>query len=184
MEGTTGWFANLVEGVGGDSRCKGHPRASPKDMALFWAPLMDESEHYHLPLPAPKCLCQKDFLSMPDLRLSCWDIWEEQQTKTVTYAQTLQYWAKRASPPTLGQPCLLARFVLDLHKMMEKYVWFCNDIILGSVALPEGFLSNQTKLTASTDVLPAPTNIPMDEVPMAEPAPIKEQIMLRALQKE
>ena len=34
-------------------------------------------ENYNLSPPAPKCLCQKDFLLPPDPKFSCWDIREE-----------------------------------------------------------------------------------------------------------
>ena len=123
----------------------------------WWTNEVYGSENYHLPLPAPKCLHWKNFLPMPDPRFSCWDIWEEQQTKTITYAQALQYWAERANPPMLGQAHLLARSVLDLRKMMERYISFSDDTVLGSVALPEGFFSDKAKLTTSTNVLPAST---------------------------
>ena len=31
-------------------------------------------ENYYLAPPAPKCLCQKDFLLLPDPKFPCWDI--------------------------------------------------------------------------------------------------------------
>ena len=73
---------------------------------------------------------------------------EEQQKKSVAYTQALQCWAERANPPMPGQPCLLVESLLELCKMMEQYVSFSDDIILGIVALPEGFFGSQT----STDV--------------------------------
>ena len=96
-------------------------------------------ENNYLALPAPNCLCQKDFLSPQDPRFPCQDLWEEQWKKTVAYAQALQCWAKSANLPMSGQPCLLVGSVLELCKMMEQYISFYNDIALGSVALLEGF---------------------------------------------
>ena len=55
---------------------------------------------------------------------------------------------------------------------MEQYVSFSDDIVLGSVALPEGFFRNQAESTISRDALLASTNVPIDEVAMEEVAPI------------
>ena len=95
------------------------------------------TNYYLVPL-APNCLHWKDFLLPPDLRFPCQDLWEEQWRKTMAYAQALQCWAKRANPPIPFQPCLLARSILELCEMMEWYVSFSNDDVLGSVALLEG----------------------------------------------
>ena len=59
-------------------------------------------ENYYLAPPAPHCIGWKDFLLPPDLRFYCWDLNEEQWEKTMAYAQTLQYWAKKANLPKLG----------------------------------------------------------------------------------
>ena len=76
-------------------------------------------ENYYLAPPAPNCLCQKNFLSPPDPRFPCWDLWQEQLKKTIAYTQALQYWAERANLPMPGQPHLLARSVLELCETME-----------------------------------------------------------------
>ena len=136
-----------------------------------WMSEVHGIDNYYLAPPAPNCLCQKDFLLLPALRFPYWDLQEEQQKKTVAYAQALQCWAKRAHPPMPGQPCLLVGSILELHKMMEQYVSFSNDIILGSVALPEGFVGSQTSI--SRDTLPASTNVPSKEVAMGEAAPVR-----------
>ena len=51
-------------------------------------------ENYYLDPLAPNCLCQNDFLLLPDPRFPCRDIWEEQLKKTVAYTQALQYWLR------------------------------------------------------------------------------------------
>ena len=70
----------------------------------------------------------------------------------MAYAKALQCWAKRAKLPMLGQPCLLAGSILELQMMMEQYILFSDDIILGGVTLPEGFFGSQTSV--STDAPP------------------------------
>ena len=87
----------------------------------------------------------------------------------MAYAQVLQCWTKRANPPMPGQPCLLAESVLELCKMMEQYVSFSDNIVLGSVSLPEGFFSSQT--STHRDALPTSTNVPAEEaaIPIGEP---------------
>ena len=127
--------------------------------------------NYYLAPPAPNCLCQKDFLLPLDPRFPCQDIQEEQLKKTIAYAQALQYWAKRAYLPTLGQPHLLARSILKLWQMMEWYISFSDDNVLDGVAPPEGFHRNQTKLTISGDAPPAFTNVPTEEVAIEEAVP-------------
>ena len=138
-----------------------------------WMSEVHGIKNYYLAPLAPNCLCQKDFLLPPDPRFLCWDIWEEQLKKTITYAQALQYWAKMANPAMAGKPHLLARSILELCEMMGWYVSFCNDIVLDSVALLEGFFRNQMELTVSRDAPPASTNVPTKEVTMEEAAPIR-----------
>ena len=106
-----------------------------------WMSEVHDIENYYLAPPANNCLHQNDFLSPPDPRFPCQDLWEEQLKKTVAYTQALQYWAKRANLPMPDQPCLLARSILELCEKMEWYVSFFDDIILGSVALLEGSLA-------------------------------------------
>ena len=69
-----------------------------------------------------------------------------------------------------GQPCLLVGSILELHKMMEWYVSFSDDIILGSVVLPEGFFGSQTSV--SRDAPSTSTDVPSTEITMEEAAPI------------
>ena len=85
-------------------------------------------------------------------------------------------------------PCLLARSFLELCEMMEQHVSFSDDIVLGSVALLEGFFRNQAELTISRDGLPTSSDVPTNEVAMEEAAPIggpvKEPTMSWVLHEE
>ena len=92
--------------------------------------------------------------------------------KTIAYAQALQYWVEKSNLPMMGQPCLLVRCILKLREMMEWYISFSDDTILDGVALLEGFLKDQTKLTVPRDALPTFTDVPTKEVAMEEAAPI------------
>ena len=71
--------------------------------------------------------------------------------------KALQYWAKKANLSKLGQPCLLVGLFLELQQKMKKYVQFLEDVVFGSVALPEGFFGNKTSI--STEALPASSNV-------------------------
>ena len=137
-----------------------------------WTSEIHGIENYYLALPAPHCLCGKDFLSLPDPRFPCPDLWEEQQKKTMAYAQALQCWAKRANLPVPGQPCLLVGSVLELHKMMEHYISFSDDNIFSSVALPERFFGSQTSV--SRDVLPTFTDVPTKDAAAPIRGPLEE----------
>ena len=63
---------------------------------------LHDVENYYLAPPAPPCLCQKDFLPLPNPKFPCQDIREEQLEKTVAYVQALQFWAEKSNPPTPG----------------------------------------------------------------------------------
>ena len=56
---------------------------------------------------------------------------------------------------------------------MKQYVSLSDNTILNSVALLEGFIEDQTKLTISRDALPTFTNVPTKEVVVEETAPIR-----------
>ena len=66
----------------------------------------------------------------PNLMFPSQDFMEGQSQKTLAYAQALKYWAEKPNPAMLGQPCLLARSVQELRKVMEPYVAFSDDAIL------------------------------------------------------
>ena len=97
-------------------------------------------ENYYLVPQAPHCIYWEDFLLLPDPRFPCQDLQEDQWKKTMAYAQALQY--------------LLAGSILELQKVMELYILFSDDIVLGGMALLEGFLGSQTSV--STDVPSTP----------------------------
>ena len=90
----------------------------------------------------------------------------------MAHAQALQYWTEGANLPKPGKPHLLVGFILELQKMMKQYILFSEDIVFGSVALPEGFFGS--KISVSTDVLPAPSNVPPEEVASPIGRPPKE----------
>ena len=71
---------------------------------------LDIDNDYSAP-PAPKCICQKDLLPPPNLMFPSQDFREGQSHKTLAYAQALQYWVEKVSPPIPDQPHLLARCV-------------------------------------------------------------------------
>ena len=119
-----------------------------------WMSKVHDIENYYLVQLAPNCLCQKDFLLPWDLRFPYQDLWEEQQKKTMAYTQALQCLAERANLPMPGQPCLLARSVLELHETMEWYVSFSDDTILGSVALLERFFGSQASVSRDAPLPP------------------------------
>ena len=75
-------------------------------------------------------------------------------------------------PPMLGQPCLLARCILELRETMEQYVSFFNDTILDGVAPLDRFLEDWTRITIPRDAQPAFTDVPTEEVTVEEASPI------------
>ena len=94
----------------------------------------------------------------------------------MTYEQALDYWRKKSNPPMLGQPCLLPGGVLELREVMEPYVSFFNDVILGGVVPLEGFLEDQPETTIPGSDQPATTNPPIKEATMGEAATVGEPL--------
>ena len=59
--------------------------------------------------------------------------------------------------------------------MMEQYISFSDDIILGSVALPDGFFGSQTSV--STGAPPTPSDVPPEEVVLPIGGPLGESLL-------
>ena len=80
----------------------------------------------------------------------------------VAYARAFQYWAEQNNLPARGEPCLLARSVLELRKEVRWDLSFTDEEIFKGVALPK----EEEEESPQT---PGPTNLP--EAPcMLEPA--------------
>ena len=136
-----------------------------------WISEIHNVENYYLAPPSPKCLGWKGFLSPLDPMFPCQNTMEEQLKETVAYAQALQYWAEKSNPPTLGQPCLLGRCILELRETMEQYISFLDDTVLDGVAPVEGFFKAWAKITVPGEFLCTFTNAPIEEVTMKEAPP-------------
>ena len=54
---------------------------------------------------------------------SC-DIREVPREKVVAYTRALQYWVEQNDPPTGGEPCLLAKSILELREEVKWYLTF------------------------------------------------------------
>ena len=129
-------------------------------------------------LPAPACICWKDFLPPPDARFPCWDIREGQMQKTLAYAQVLQYWAKKASLLMPHQPCLLAGCVQELKQMMEEYVALTKDAILEGAVPQESTTGETAPMEEPTRMLASVELSSKEVAPTREPT--KELAMLMA----
>ena len=141
VERVQGPHTRLVAGANGDPRYRYLPGAGLEGKGLFWNPLSKECTpgcQSHWAPPAPKCICQKEFLPLPNPMFPNWDFWEGQSKKTLAYTEALQYWAEMANLPMPGWPHLLAGCVQELRWVMEPYVVFANDAILEGASLRRG----------------------------------------------
>ena len=77
--------------------------------------------------PALPCLCWQRFMPLADSIFASWDIREVPREKVVVYARALQYWAEQNDLPTGGEPCLLAKSVLELREEVKWYLTFTNE---------------------------------------------------------
>ena len=123
--------------------------------------------HWH-PNVSIRKICSHYWMQCSPLQ----DIREEQLEKIIPYAQALQYWAERSNWPMLGQPCLLARCILELRETMEQYVFFSDDTVLDGVTPLKGFFKDQIKITIPGESLPTFTDVPMEEVAMEKLSPV------------
>ena len=69
-----------------------------------------------------------------------------------------------------GQPCLLARCILELGRVMEAYVSFSNDAILDGASSQEGSLTDLTGVTIPRNALPTSTGTSTEKEPTEESA--------------
>ena len=97
--------------------------------------------------PAPKCINRNMFL--PD-DLPYQDIWLKPYQMTLAYAQTLQYWAEEANPPSPNKPHLLVMSVHKLTWCMGKHTTFHDHDVF------EG-LANDLPRAMVKDTQPSPT---------------------------
>ena len=72
--------------------------------------------------PAPPCLHRKRFMPPANTIFACRDIREIPREKVVAYARVLQHWVEQNNLPAGGEPCLLARSVLELREEVKWYL--------------------------------------------------------------
>ena len=125
------------------------------------------NNNYSLP-PAPKYICQKAFLPPQDWRFPYQDYREGQMQKTIAYTQTLQYWAEKANPPLLGQPCLLVRCVQELRWEMKPYVTFTDGAILEGITPQQELLEGWTRESSQVETPLAPIPKEVKDTPAEE----------------
>ena len=113
--------------------------------------------------PALSCLCQQTFISLPDSIFASWDIREVPREKVVAYARALQYWTEQNDPPTGGEPCLLAKGVLELREEVEWYLTLTDEEVFWGVSIREAY--EEKGLTT-----PSPANT-LKTPPVLEPQP-------------
>ena len=81
----------------------------------------------------------------------------------VAYAKALQFWVEKANLPTQGQPCLLARSIVELREEMKCYVSFSDEDVFSGVALPEEPSNTQSKEAAPKSSQPTQTDSSVKE---------------------
>ena len=69
----------------------------------------------------------------------------------VTYARALQHWMEQNNLPARGEPCLLARSVLELREKVRWYLSFTDKEVFWGVALPKEEEEESLKTPGTTD---------------------------------
>ena len=129
----------------------------------------DVDNNYLAP-PAPKSICQKEFMPLQNLTFPSQDFREGQSQKTLVYMQALQYWVEKASLPKLGQPHLLVKCVQELRHVMEPYVTFTDDAVLEGAAPWERFPEGQPQAPTPVETLAAPSTKELESTQVMESA--------------
>ena len=170
---TPSWWQELMMVPGVDN----HKKLAWEVQASFGLPKrvskLCQVENYHQAPPALPCLLWKNFLLPPDSIFTCWDIWEIQHEKMVTYAQALQFWAEKVDLSTRGKPHLLAGSVKELWEEMRCYLSFYDEDVFKGMALPEETSVPQAEEAAPQSVRSTPAGTPEEEATMGmamEPA--------------
>ena len=135
----------------------------------------------HQALPALPCLCQKNFLLLPNSIFTCQDIQRIQQQKAVTYTWALQFWVEKADLPTGGKACLLAGSIVELQEEMKCYVSFSDEDVFNGIALleeipiiPPKEATPKNSQPTLADPLVKKTTVDMTMEPTAEKRPLNK----------
>ena len=112
--------------------------------------------------PAPPCLHWQTFMPPPDSIFASRDIREVPREKVVAYARALQYWAEQNDLPTGGEPCLLAKGILELREEVKWYLTFTDEEVFWGVAIPEAYEKKGLTTLSSADI---PKTPPVPEQP-------------------
>ena len=86
--------------------------------------------------PAPPCLCRQKFMSPANSIFACRDIREIPREKVVAYVRALQLWVEQNNLPAGGEPCLLAKSILELREEVKWYLSFTDEEVFGGWLSP------------------------------------------------
>ena len=89
---------------------------------------MQKGPLFRLP-PALLCLHRQRFMLLANSIFASQNIRKVPREKVVAYTRALQYWAEQNDLPTGGEPCLLAKSVLELKEEVKWYLTFTNEEI-------------------------------------------------------
>ena len=106
--------------------------------------------------PTPPCLCRQKFMLPADSIYACRDSREIPWEKVVAYARALQHWAEQNNLPAGGEPCLLAKSMLELREEVKWYLSFTDEEVFQGVALPKKEEEESPKIPSTADTPKAP----------------------------
>ena len=124
---TPSWWMELSTVPGEDNTRKLARQVRGSFRLPQWLQELDAGRATLQAPPAPSCLRWQKFMLLADSIFASWDIREVPREKVLAYARALQYWAEQNDPPTGGEPCLLAKSVLELREEVKWYLTFTDE---------------------------------------------------------
>ena len=94
-------------------------------------------------------------MPLANLIFACRDIREVPREKVVAYTRALQHWVEQNNPSAGGEPCLLAKIILELREEVKWYLSFTDEEVFQGVALPEKEEDDSLQTLCTTDIYKA-----------------------------
>ena len=124
---TPEWWTKLLTVPGKDNHRKLAREVRASFGLPWWMQELGARETTLQAPPAPPCLCRQKFMWPSQSIYAGRDIRKVPREKVVAYARALQRLVEQNNLPAGGEPCWLAKTMLELRKEVKWYLSFTNE---------------------------------------------------------